>query len=323
MSRARRTHQIDQLLHNHRVVSLQTFLDTLEVSLATFKRDLEFMRDQLNAPIVFDRELGGYRFDKTTQEGPRYELPGLWLSGTEAFALLTAHELLEGIEPGLLGPHIAPIKSRILALLADENISPNTVASKVRLTQKMRRQVNAKFFSQIAHATLSEKRVVIRHFNRHTKEHTDREISPLRLTHYRDNWYVDAYCHTKQGIRSFGVDAIEHVQLLQTPIKKVSAKQLDEALGAGYGIFRGTQKQTAELALSPHRAQWSSRIIWHEKQKTWWSDDGWFHVTFPFTDDREVISDILALLPDVKVIGPVSLKKKLSEVLEQSLSALG
>ena len=57
MTRALRVHQIDQMLHNRGRVELQVFLDELEVSLATFKRDLEFMRFQLNAPIIYDREL--------------------------------------------------------------------------------------------------------------------------------------------------------------------------------------------------------------------------------------------------------------------------
>ena len=40
------------------------FLDELEVSLATFKRDLEYMRDRLNEPIAWDADAGGYRYEK-------------------------------------------------------------------------------------------------------------------------------------------------------------------------------------------------------------------------------------------------------------------
>lgn len=321
MSRALRITQIDQLLHNRRVVSLQTFLDTLEVSRATFKRDLEFLRDQLNAPIVFDRERGGYRFDAQSATGPKYELPGLWLSGQEAFALLTAHELLEHLEPGLLSEHIAPIKSRLMALLAHEHITPDTVARKLNLVQKMRRHLPSKFFTPVAHATLTERRLQITHFNRHSGEQTERLISPLRLTHYRDNWYVDAWCHQKAAVRSFSIDAIQSVQLLPDAIHPVSRSQLDQALGEGYGIYRGKKKETAHLRITPRRAQWSAHIVWHARQKTWWDDDGYFHVTFPYTDDREVLSDIQALLPDITVQAPDSLKATLRAVLTASLDS--
>ena len=318
MSRALRVHQIDNLLHNSAVVSLQTFLDTLEVSLPTFKRDLEFMRYQLNAPINFDRALNGYRFDKA-EVGPRYELPGLWLNGSEAYALITANHLLENIEPGLLSQHVAPLKSRLLALLASEGVDPEAVSSKISLIQKMRRQMPLKHFQQIARGTLDNKRLTIVHFNRHTGEKSEREVSPQRLVHYRENWYLDAWCHTREAIRSFAIDAIEGVVILPIKIKAIGTKKLDDELGADYGIFHGKQRETAELAFSPKRAQWVSRLMWHPKQKSEWLDDGWFKVSFPYTDDRELISDILALVPDVKVIAPASLKQKLVEVMQQAI----
>jgi len=65
-------------------VPVRTFLRDLEISLATFKRDLEYMRSRLNTPIVWDRDLNGYRYDKAV---PVQELPGLWFSDAEIYAL--------------------------------------------------------------------------------------------------------------------------------------------------------------------------------------------------------------------------------------------
>lgn len=93
MQDTERIYRIDQLLRDRGVVSISTMLSELGVSLATFKRDLAYLRDRLHAPILFDRERGGYRFD-TPGDGPRYELPGLWFSEAEAAALVTMSELL-------------------------------------------------------------------------------------------------------------------------------------------------------------------------------------------------------------------------------------
>ena len=60
MDRTERFYKIDQMLHGRSVVPLGDFLKELDTSLATFKRDLEYMRERLNAPIVWDREVGGY-----------------------------------------------------------------------------------------------------------------------------------------------------------------------------------------------------------------------------------------------------------------------
>lgn len=320
MSRTLRVHKIDQLLHNRHHVAIQDFLDELEVSLPTFKRDLEFMRLHLNAPIIYDRDLKAYRFDKQDAIGPRYELPGLWLNASEAHALLTANSLLESIEPGLLGPHIAPLKSRLLALLSLEGVDAGSISRHLRLVQSLRRFMPVKHFQQVARATLDGHRIHITHFNRNTGETTDRVISPQRLSYYRENWYVDGWCHTRSGIRSFAIDAIQSIDILTTPVEIVSPEILDEVLGNGYGIFNGTKTQLAVLDFSPQRAQWISRIIWHEQQKTSWLDTGWYRVEFPYNDDRELLNDILSHTPDVVVQSPPELKARVVDAHKRALA---
>ena len=102
MSRAWRIHQIDQLLRQRRQVTRDEFLAALECSRATFKRDLEFLRDQLNAPIVYDAEAGAYRLDQANVVGPRYSLPGLWFSASEIHALVVLEQLLGSCSSCLL-----------------------------------------------------------------------------------------------------------------------------------------------------------------------------------------------------------------------------
>lgn len=315
MSRAIRVHQIDQMLHNRGRVELQDFLDTLEVSLATFKRDLEFMRLQLNAPIIYDRDINAYRFEKSDSVGPKYELPGLWLNSSEAHALLTANALLEGIEPGLLGPHVQPLKSRLSALLATEGIDPESVSQRVRLIQNLKRSMPVKHFQQVARATLDQKRIKLRHLNRNSGEVSEREVSPQRLTYYRENWYLDAWCHVRNDIRSFAVDAVESVVVMATSAQPVNTKKLDATLSDGYGIFNGPTKKWAILEFTAHRAQWVSLLVWHAQQKVSWMPDGRYRVEIPYNDDRELINDILSHGADLLVVSPPELRQRIKETL--------
>jgi predicted DNA-binding transcriptional regulator YafY len=70
MNRTERFYKIDQMLHERRVVPLDVFLEELDISRATFKRDVEYMRDRLHAPIVWDRDAGGYHFENIKATGP-------------------------------------------------------------------------------------------------------------------------------------------------------------------------------------------------------------------------------------------------------------
>ncbi len=55
MDRTERFYKIDQMIHDRRLVPFAELQEALEVSRATLKRDLEYMRNRLNAPIVWDR----------------------------------------------------------------------------------------------------------------------------------------------------------------------------------------------------------------------------------------------------------------------------
>lgn len=100
MDRTERFYKIDQLLGEHKFVPFSIFEERLGVSRAIIKRDLEYMRNRLHAPIVWDRERRGYCFFQPERGASQYELPGLWFSASEIHALLTMQHLLSGLDSG-------------------------------------------------------------------------------------------------------------------------------------------------------------------------------------------------------------------------------
>jgi predicted DNA-binding transcriptional regulator YafY len=323
MDRSERFHKIDQLLTTRRVVPIATLLHELEVSLATFKRDLQYMRDRLHAPIVFDREADGYRFDTEPADSGRYALPGLWFNASELHALLTMQQLLAEIEPGLLAPHIAPLRAKIQSILMSLDDSPGEIAKRVRVFALGRRKIILKGFEAIATATLRRRRLRIVHCNRLHNESTERIVSPQQIVYYRDNWYLDAWCHLRKDVRSFAIDAIESAELLTEPAWDVSLKALREMLGSGYGIFSGKTVRWAKLRIGPMRARWVAHTVWHPDQKAMLEPDGHYLFEIPYNDDRELVNDILALMPDVEVLEPTSLRMRVQVVLSEGLKRIG
>ena len=247
MSMNERIYKIDQLLTERQVVSVDEFLEHLEVSKATLKRDLAFLRDRLNAPILFDKERGGYRFDRNTKQvGFQYELPGLWFSAEEIYALLTMHHLISNLDSGgLLGTHIQALQARLTALLGAANDPIDEVKRRIKIEMIRVRHVQLTYFEVIGSALLKRKRILIDHYSRGTNQRTQREVSPQRLIFYHGNWYLDAWCHLRDDLRSFSVDTVKRVEILDKKAKDVSEKQLDKILTAGYGIFAGKHVQWA------------------------------------------------------------------------------
>lgn len=320
MDRTERFYRIDQLLNDRTVVPVTDFLAELGISLATFKRDLEYLRDRLNAPIEWDRDARGYRYRPQHDIGPSYALPGLWFNGSEAHALLTMQHLLANLEPGLLKGHIEPLQARLRNLLGSRQHDIEQVEQRIRLQHAGKRKIDSQSFAAIASATLARQQLAIRHHRRQSGEHIERVVSPQRLTFYRDNWYLDAWCHLRDGIRSFAVDAIVSAAPLNTPAREVDPAELDRILAAGYGIFSGSDTQWATLKFSPLMARWVSNEVWHPQQRGETEVSGAYLLHLPYSDDRELLMDILKYGSEVEVLAPPALRRKARETLAAALA---
>ncbi len=310
MSRAERLYTIERLLRERRAVPLGDFLQQLGVSRATFKRDMEYLRERLNAPIIWDRAIGGYRFDVTSGTTPSYELPGLWFTASELYALLAAHKLLSEIEPGVLAPHIAPLRARLETALAASGHSVLDIAQRVRLLSMGKRSVEPRFFAAVSAALLERKRLEIEAKNRERDETNHRILSPLRLIHYRDNWYLDAWCHWREARRRFSLDTFVQVTILPEPAFELAPDQLD---ATAYGIFSGEPRDWAVLRFSAERARWVRAECWHENQRAETLSDGSYRLHVPYADPRELIMDILRHGRHVEVEAPASLRLRVAE----------
>lgn len=250
MERTERFYRIGRLLRQRRFVTREVLLEDLGVSRATLKRDLAYLRDRMMVPLEWDRERG-YYLDGTGRPGQSFELPGLWFSAEEVHALLTMEQLLERLQPGLLAQQVRPLRERIRKILATGDYAAEEVARRIRILQMGARVVAPAHFQSVASALLSRRRLKIRHYRRSNGEALEREVSPQRLVHYRDNWYLDAWCHTRRALRTFAVDAILEVRTLGRPCRDVPDQMLDAVLAPGYGIFAGAAVETAVLRFEP------------------------------------------------------------------------
>lgn len=312
MDRTERFYKIDQLINERKLVPFKDLQDELEISRATLKRDLEYMRNRLNAPIIWDRDLGGYRFDQVSpQIGGQYELPGLWFNSSEVHALLTMQHLLANVDPGgILTPHIQPLMARLNALLGSADNTAEEIRKRILIVGQGKRRMKIEHFERVGSALLRRKRMTITYFARGKGETTKREVSPQRLVHYRENWYLDSWCHLRDGLRNFAVDSISRVEVLEKKAKDVSRASMDQELGQGYGIFTGKDVQHAKLKFTSERARWVAHEQWHPKQKGTLEADGSYTLELPYADDRELIMDILKFGADVEVLGPAALKRR-------------
>ena len=316
MSRTlQRLYRYKSLLTHRHAVPTDELMDALGVSIATLKRDLALLRDRLHIPVVYDRSLGGYRL---APNHGRQELPGLWLASEEVVALATLQQLLHGWAPGPLSAKLDPLRERLAHLLHDLDVDSERLAQRIRVVHAGQRRLPPDAFEHAATATLQRRRLHLRHHHRDTGLTTERTVSPQQLVHYRDNWYLDAWCHLRDDLRCFAVDAIVHSEVLDEAAQEVDPATLRAATQQGYGIFSGAPKARARLRFSVQRARWVSGEQWHPEQTGRWRKDGSYELEIPYSDERELVGDILRHGAHCEVIGPPTLRRQVAALLDQA-----
>jgi predicted DNA-binding transcriptional regulator YafY len=286
-------------------------------SRATMYRLLAVLRDRLGAPVEHVEDPPGFRYAADAQA--TYELPGLWFTDRELRALLVFHRLLSTLEPGLLEEHLAPLRQRIDALVAHKRLGLAEAARRVRVIAIGNRPAG-EWFRALAGATLARRRLRLAYHARSTDRVTEREVDPQRLTHYRDNWYLDAWDHLRGQLRSFAVDRVKRAEELPQAARDVPEAELDEHYASSYGIFAGRANKTAVLVFSRERARWVADERWHPQQVGQFRTDGSYELRIPYRDARELVMDILRHGAEVEVLAPESLRAAVAEALRDALA---
>lgn len=320
MTKTARLYQLERLIRSRGAVSAAALRAELEVSPATLKRDLEYLRDRMGAPIEYDRDRNGYRFGPASA-GPAHELPGLWFNERELYSLLMAHQLLSGLDAdGMLGRHLEPLLARIHELLGPGGADDARVLHRrVRIVSALRRPVAGAVFERVGEALVQRRRLQLRYLTRGRGAVGEREVSPQRLVHYRHTWYLDAWCHQREKLLRFALDAVQQAGILATRARDVAMKQVEAEMDAGYGIYAGGSPQWARLRFTPQAAQWISHEQWHPEQRGRWLADGHYELELPYVDATELVMDVLRHGEQVEVLAPASLRAAVRQRLTAAL----
>lgn len=320
LDRFDRIYALHRLLAGRRVPISQKDLEArLECSRATVNRTIAAMRNFLDAPIEYDRERNGYHYARDGISG-NWELPGLWFSASELQALLALEQLLAQLSPGLLAEELEPLRGRIESLLKRQEVGTGELYRRLRILGMGRREVEPLLFRNVASAVAGRCRLDLAYRSRSRDQTTERVVSPQRLVHYRDNWYLDGWCHLRNGLRIFALDRIAEARIRDEPARELDDAELDHNLARSYGIFQGVPRATAVLRFSSRMARWVAEERWHPEQNGQWLVDGRYELEIPYADPTELVRDVLRYGADVEVVKPKPLQDLVTEQLRHALA---
>jgi predicted DNA-binding transcriptional regulator YafY len=316
MDKFDRIFQIHSILSNRRTpIDAESLMAKLECSRATMFRLIGEMKDLLGAPIEYDSDRGGFVYKQSAGE-LRYELPGLWFSPSELQSLAVMQRMLDDLGGGLLADQLSAITKRLTQLVEHRRLNLGEAASRMRFPGVASRPAGDAF-QVAASATLQRRKLWFEYHSRGSNRKSERTVSPQRLTHYREAWYLDAWDEESNELRTFSIDRMRRPAVQKEAALDLTDAELDAHFASAFGIFGGKADKEAVLVFSAERARWVADETWHPQQKGSHRGDGRYELRVPYRDSRELCMDVLRHGAHVEVLEPAELRAQVKSEIQR------
>ena len=317
MDKWERFRALQKLLEAHRQpIPLRALAERLECDPATIKRLVAEFRNKYDAPIASSR--AGYAWRPRPDQ--RFELPGTWLGQAELLALMVLDNALATLGNRVMEREFKALRKKVQQLLKTDAIDGEDFIKRLRVVSSRQRLAPLPFFSELVLALQQRKQLQFDYYSRSRDSAETRTVSPQRLVLYRDNWYLDGWCHSRQALRTFALDAVRECRPLSHAAIDVPDNELDRHFGRSFGIFSGAPVAQAELCFSAEAARWVQAESWHPDQQLHWQADGRLQLTVPYANPTELLRDVLAWGAQVEVLAPPTLRQQTREHLQAALA---
>ena len=209
----------------------------LGVNKRTIQRDVEFLRDMLCAPLEYSRLKNGYYYTNP------FEMPHLNLTEGEQVALFLGQKLLLQCAGTPLEEPIRNAFTKIcLCLPQGVSVDLDSLEQIISFDVQPLRGDEQKLAGtyRLLTQTIEDKRSLnIHYYTVSRDELTLREVDPYHLRYFQGAWYLIAYCHFRQEVRTFALDRIRRLEALEETFQVKPDFSLEKYLGSSLGVERG------------------------------------------------------------------------------------
>jgi len=213
MERTQRMIRINALVSRPQGATMAQMVEDMRVSRATINRDLQTLRDQSNAPIVWDAYREIYRLDRNTAVGPTYMLPGQWFTAAQAYAFLTLNNMVEKIAPNVLGPYLEPMRGLLKEMLYKARFELHGLDRKIVIDMPDMPAIGDLDFQNLTEALIREQsvRIVVR-----APSGLERVVTgtPIRLHIAATGWRIEI--KQNESMKPASID-IAHIRRVVAP----------------------------------------------------------------------------------------------------------
>lgn len=297
--------------------SVPTLAAEWEVDERTIKRDIEFMKDRLEAPIEYDRKRRGYFYTEQT-----WSFPAISMREGELLALLLARHSLEQYRDLPMGKMLNHFLEQVLGTASGHvGVTPDRILQGFSFVPPPSVPVSFEVWDHLCRCTLQRRTVEIAYQSLNAANPKPYRLDPLHIANIEGEWYLFAKSHRKGDVLQLAISRMANVmdsgETFSVP-KDFDPEELKRQLFGRYASMQG-KPETVRIRIDAASTARVHLKQWHVDQKVVPRKDGSVEISFPVSSGSSkqpysnVISWVLSMGKHARVLAPAKLKKLVAE----------
>jgi predicted DNA-binding transcriptional regulator YafY len=292
--------RIHQALQSGKFPNASTLAREIEVATKTIHRDIEFMRDRLDLPIEFNATRNGYAY--TGEVGA---FPNLQITEGELFALVVAEKALQQYRgTSFEKPILSAIRKMEQALPDTISLNLADIGQTISFRTRAEPILDLEIFDTLARAAARRQQIELNYRKPGQPQPEKRLVDPYHLANINGEWYLFAYDHARQDIRTFVPARMQSVRLTGKTFARPEKFSLEKRLRDSFGVHSGEGEYEVIIQFNAHAADYVREKKWHESQQLRKLKGGGVELKMKLSSLMEVERWILSWGGDAKVIKP-------------------
>lgn len=193
------------LLQSKKIIKAMTIADRFDISLRTVYRDIRTLKNA-GIPIIGDPGIGYSIMDG-------YRLPPIMFNEGETAALLTAEKFIGKVTDKATQVHYSNAMVKIKAILRSSEKESLAVLDNSIAFSNSNSWAN-KTYLQDLFKSIAAKQILNIQYQKADGTNSERKVEPIGCYHHLNNWYLVAFCQLKKAYRTFKMNRIVHLQVL-------------------------------------------------------------------------------------------------------------
>ncbi len=262
--------RIDQAVRTERFPNTVSLSREIEVSRRAIGRDIEYMRDQMDAPIKFSHRRNGYFYTE-----PTYKFPWPQLKQGELLAIFLAERVMRQLRGTPFESDIHNAIQKLGDILPDAvSVRLGAIADFLSVLPATEIEYDAENFNALTSAVVHRRQVEMEYWSASSNETTKRVVDPYALSLVDDGWYAIGFCHLRRDLRMFAVQRVQSVSETGQTFEQPPGFRTEDYLKGSFRAVRGDGDHHVVLRFKPELARRFAEKKYHRTQVLETEKDG-------------------------------------------------